>query len=225
MAKTEIKDKFEQSQENLAQTVNVTNEFFEKNKKLIMGLASAVVVLGLGFFLYHKFVYQSQVTEAMEQAFPAENLFMNGEYELALNGDGNNLGFVDIIDYYGNKAGKAMYFYAGVCELQLGNFEGALRYLKSYKGKEPILAARSQACQGDAYVGLGDYASALSCYEAAIGVADNVFAATYLLKKGLTHEALDDKAGALKCYETIQDKYPQSVEAYDINKYIARVTE
>lgn len=225
MANTHQKDRFEERQENIAQTVNETSEFFEKNKKLIWGAVAVVLVIGFGVFAYHRFIYQNQVAEAMEQAFPAETLFSNGEYELALNGDGNNLGFADIIDKYGNKAGKSMPFYAGVCELQLGNFESAISYLKQYKGKEPVLAARAKACEGDAYVGLGDYSSAISCYKAAVNMADNVFAATYLLKQGLACEALGNKADALVCYETVQDKYPQSIEAYDINKYIARVSE
>jgi len=225
MANTHQKDKFEERQENIVQTVNTTSEFFEKNKKVIWGVVIAVVVIGLGIFLYHRFVYQNQVAEAMEQAYPAENLFRNGEYELALNGDGNNPGFAAIIDDYGNKAGKSMTLYAGICELQLGNYDSAISYLKQYKGKEPVLAARAKACEGDAYVGLEDYTTAVACYESAVKLADNVFAATYLLKQGLAYEALGDKAAALACYKTIQDKYPQSIEAYDINKYIARVSE
>lgn len=225
MANTQQKDRFDERQENIVHTVNETSEFFEKNKKIIWGAVIAVLVIGFGIFAYHRFIYQNQVAEAMEQAFPAETLFRNGEYELALNGDGNNLGFAAIIEQYGNKAGKSMPFYAGVCELQLGNFDSAISYLKQYKGKEPILAARAKACEGDAYVGLQDYSSAVSCYKAAVSMADNVFAATYLLKQGLAYEALGNKADALACYKTIQDKYPQAVEAYDINKYIARVSE
>ena len=225
MANTHQKDKFEERQENIVQTVNTTSEFFEKNKKTIWGIVAAVLVIGVGIFVYHRFVYQNQVAEAMEQAYPAETLFRNGEYELALNGDGNNPGFAAIIDDYGNKAGKSMTLYAGICELQLGNYDSAISYLKQYKGKEPVFAARAKACEGDAYVGLEDYTTAVACYESAVKLADNVFAATYLLKQGLAYEALGDKAAALACYKTIQDKYPQSIEAYDINKYIARVSE
>ena len=225
MANTHQKDKFDERQENIAHTVNETSEFFEKNKKTIWGIVAAVLVIGVGIFVYHRFVYQNQVAEAMEQAYPAETLFRNGEYELALNGDGNNPGFAAIIDDYGNKAGKSMTLYAGICELQLGNYDSAISYLKQYKGKEPVLAARAKACEGDAYVGLEDYTTAVACYESAVKLADNVFAATYLLKQGLAYEALGDKAAALACYKTIQDKYPQSIEAYDINKYIARVSE
>lgn len=60
---------------------------------------------------------------------------------------------------------------------------------------------------------------------AAAAKADNVYAAGYLLKEGLALEKLGDKAGALNAYRTIEDKYPQSLEAYDIRRYISAVEE
>ena len=56
-------------------------------------------------------------------------------------------------------------------------------------------------------------------------MADNVFAAAYLVKAGLAYEALGDKASARDCYNRVADEYPQSMEAYEINKYLARVAE
>ena len=225
MAQKNLNDKEAQRQENIEQTVSATEQFFNENKKTIWCVVAAVLVIGLGILAYNKFIYQPKCVEAMQQAVPAEMSFQNGEYELALNGDGNNLGFADIIADYGTKAGKAVYLYAGICELQLGNNEEALSYLKKYNGKEPILAARAKACEGDAYVALGDYEAAVRSYKAAVNRADNIFAAAYLLKEGSALEALDRKEEALACYQTIEDKYPQSLEAYDIAKNIARVAE
>ncbi len=225
MAQKNLKDKEAQRQENIEQTVSATEQFYNENKKLIWGIVAAILVIGLGILAYHKFVYQPKCVEAMQQAYPAEMSFQGGEYELALNGDGNNMGFADIISEYGTKSGKAVYLYAGICELQLGNFDAALNYLKKYKGKEPILAARALACQGDAYMGLNDYEAAARSYKAAAARADNVFAASYLLKEGSAYEALGRKADALACYKTIQEDYPQSIEAYEIAKNIARVSE
>ena len=45
------------------------------------------------------------------------------------------------------------------------------------------------------------------------------------MKEGLALEQLGDKAAALECYKTVKDKYPQSVEAFDIDRYIAAVEE
>ena len=224
MAK-KVKEMEEVRQEAIEQTVSATEKFYNENKKILWGAVAAVVVIGLGILGYHKFIYQPKCAEAMEQAYHAEASFAAGEWELALNGDGNNLGFADLLDEYGAKAGKSLYFNAGVCELQLGNFQSAIDYLSKYKTKEPILGARALACKGDAYVGLENYRSAVECFESAVKKADNVFAATYLVKAGLAYEALGDKASALNCYKKVEDSYPQSIEAYEIAKYIARVSE
>ena len=192
MASKPINNKEAERQENLENTLSRTEQFFNENSKLIWSILAGIVVVGLGILGYHKYIYNPKCQEAQMQAVPAENAFAAGEYELALNGDGNDLGFAQIIEDYGTKAGKAVYLYAGICELQLGNSENAIAWLKKYNGKEPILAAR---------------------------------AAAYLYKEGLVYEKLGDKAAALACYMQIKDKYPQSVEGYDIDKSIAALED
>lgn len=224
--KVNPKDKEAVRAENIENTVSKTEQFYNENKKTIWGVLIGIVVVGLAILAFSKFVYQPKCAEAQEMAFPAENNFQNGEFELALNGDGNILGFSQIIDNYGSKAGKSAFLYAGICQLQLGNYQEALSYLNKYNVKDAILGARAEACKGDAYVGLENYNSAVKCFKAAAQKnGDNLLAATYLLKAGLAYEALGQKANALECYETIQDRYSQSMEAYEIAKYIARVSE
>ena len=169
---TKSKSKEEVRQEQVETRVSKFEQFYENYKKVIWGVLIAVLVIWLAVLGYQKYIYQPKCAEAQEQAFPAETNFQQGNYEIALNGDGNVLGFAEIIDSYGIKAGKAVYLYAGICELQLGNFENAISYLKKYNGKEDILKARALACEGDAYVGLEDYKSAVAAYEKAVAVAD-----------------------------------------------------
>ncbi|MBR5905000.1 MAG: tetratricopeptide repeat protein [Bacteroidales bacterium] len=222
MAKDKLTEKEALRKENLEETVSKTDQFYNEHKKTIWTVACAIIVVALCVFAYVKLVYQPKCAEAAQQAFPAEQSFAAGEYELALNGDGNVLGLADVIDEYGSKAGAAVYMEAGVCALQLGQYEEALGYLKKYNGKEPILAARAIACEGDAYVGLEKYEEAAAAYTKAAAKADNVFAAAYLLKAGIVYEELGNKAKAIECYKVIKDKYPQSIEGYDIDKYITR---
>ena len=60
-------------------------------------------------------------------------------------------------------------------------------------------------------------------FEKAAAVIDNVYSAGYLLKAGAVAEELGDNAKALSFYKKIKDQYPQSVEAYDVDKYIGRI--
>lgn len=219
MAK-EIKN---ENAEAVVEAVSKTEKFFQENGKTLSIICAAFLVVCVAAFCWFKFAYQPKVAEAQGQMAYAEQNFRNADYEVALNGDGNTLGFVQIIDEYGKKAGKAVYFYAGVCELQLGEWEQAIKYLKAYNGKDTILSARAAACIGDAYVGLEDYKTALGYFEKAASAADNVYTAGYLLKAGIVAEELGDNAKALEYYNVILDQYPQSMEAYDVDKYIGRI--
>lgn len=224
MAKKEdLKEQEKLQQEKVEERVSAVEKFFNENKKLIWGCLGTLVVVGLFILGYQKFYLQPKKAEAQEQMYPAESAFRNGEFDLALNGDGNNLGFAQIASQYGNKAGKAVYLYAGSCELNLGNYDSALSYLKKYSGKDPIMAARALAAQGDAYVGLEKYNEAVSCFEKAAASVDNMFAAGYLLKAGVIYEEMGNNAKALEAYKKIREQYPQSLEGYDIDKYISRL--
>ncbi len=223
MAKKQAEVAQQERQERVNETISRTDQFFRDNKKTIYGILIALLVIGLAIVAFYKFYYQPKAKEAVAQMFPAEANFRNGEYDLALNGDGNVLGFAQIIDDFGSKAGKDVYFYAGICELQLGNYQEAINYLKKYDGKESILKARAIGCMGDAYVGLEKYDDALGCFDKAAAAADNMFAATYLLKAGVVCEELGNNDKALAYYKQIKDKYPQSIEGYDIDKYITRI--
>ena len=223
MAKENLKKKEALQQEKITETVSKTEQFFNENKKIIYGAIIAILVIGFGILAYNQWILKPKQAEAMEQKFPAEAAFAAGEYDLALNGNGNVLGFKDILDEYGTKGGKDIYMYAGVCELQLGNFDEAIKYLKKYKGKNHILSARALACIGDAYTGLEDNRTAISYFEKAADLSDDIYSAGYLLKAGVAYEELGEYDKALACYKRIQNNWPQSVEGYDIDKYISRI--
>ena len=210
-------------QQNVAEAVSKTELFFQKNGKLIYGCVAAILVIALAILAYNRFYLQPKKAEAQAEMFKAEQKFAQGDFELALTGDDNNLGFADIIDKYGVKGGESVYLYAGACALNLGQFDDAIAYFKKYDGKDRILLSRAQAGMGDAYVGLEDYKAALAAYEKAAATADNMFAAGYLLKAGQVAEELGEMDQAVSFYKKIKDKYPQAPEAMDIDKYITRI--
>ena len=152
MAQETLKNQERLQEEQVAEKVSSVEKFFNENKKIIWGCLGAIIVIGVAVLCYHKFYAQPQKEEAAEQMFPAEANFRAENYELALNGDGNVLGFSQIISEYGSYAGTAVYFYAGVCELQLGKYEEALSYLDKYKGKDEIIKVKDNAFKGDTYV-------------------------------------------------------------------------
>lgn len=204
--------------------VSKTEVFFKKYGNLLMWICAGVIAAVAIVLAILQFYIKPLKAEAVNQTFVAEQYFRADDFEKALNGDGNALGFAQIIDEYGSKGGEIVYFYAGVCELKLGNAESAISYLEKYKAQDPILYPRALSCIGDGYVMAENYEKGLSYFIKAAKFADNTFAASYLLKAGITCEELGKKADALKYYNEIKDKYPQTYEGYEIDKYISRLT-
>ena len=222
MAKV-TKTEQEVRQQNVAEAVSKTDQFFKENGKLIYGIVIGVLVIALAVLAYNRFILQPKKVQATDQLAQAERWFDAGEYELALSGDENDLGLEDIIDQYGSKAPAASYLYAGIAKLQTGAFEDAIAYLKKYKGNDPILLARAQACIGDAYVELEDYNTAIDWFTKAAKTTDNAFAAAYLLKAGIAAEAAGKPEQALSYYKEIKDQWGNAPEAMEIDKYITRI--
>ena len=216
-------NKQETQNEQVSTAVSGVEEFFKKNQKWIEWALIALLVIIFGIFAINRWVVAPARVEAQGQMFQAEQQFRDGNFETALNGDGNVLGFADIIANYGKKAGKSVYLYAGLSNLQLGNNEEAINYLKKYNVKDKIMMGRAYCALGDAYSNLKDYANALSYYKKAAALDDNILAANYLLKAGLVCEETGDTDSALKFYKEIETKYPQTLEGVDIQKYISRI--
>jgi len=210
-------------EEQEIQKIGSFETFIKKYQKILSTVVLAALVIVFGALALNKWVVTPQKEEAKGQMFYAEAQFRSGLFEQALNGDGNYLGFAQIIDEYGSKAGKAVYLYAGICQLNLGNNDEAISYLKKYSTSDKILKGRALCCIGDAYANKGDNAQALSYFKKAAAVEDNAYRAGYLKKAGIICEEMGNNDEAVKLYEEVQTKYPQSLEGYDINKYISRI--
>jgi tetratricopeptide (TPR) repeat protein len=210
--------------ENVEQTLTKTEQFLEHNyKPLLYVLVGAVVRVGIFWLL--KLYTNKQNDEALSQMFMAEQYFGQDSLNLALNGDGNNLGFIDIAkEYRSTKSGKLANFYAGACLVHLGQYEEAISYLSKYKLKDEVLAPQAKGLIGDAKVEMGDLAAGIKNYLEAADMADNDFhSPIYLMKAGMLQESQGNYAEALKLYEQIKEKYPESNEGRSIDKYIAIV--
>ncbi|MFN7791156.1 MAG: cytochrome C biosynthesis protein, partial [Cyclobacteriaceae bacterium] len=85
----------------------------EKNPKLLIGVVG-VIVLAVGGFFGYRYWVGNQDAQAQKEMFQAVRYFEADSLNLALNGDGNNLGFLQIIDDYSlTEAGNLANFYAG----------------------------------------------------------------------------------------------------------------
>ena len=212
-----------QQEQQVGTAVTGVEAFLQKYQKHILNAILAILVIIVAIFAINRWYLSPQKAEAKAQMYTAERLFRANDFETALNGDGNIMGFAQIIDKYGKKGGSSVYMYAGISALQLGKNEEAVSYLKKYSGKDEILKARALCCMGDAYANLGETQKSFDTYKKAAAVAENSYAAQYLMKAAIMAEELGKNDEALKLYKDIQIKYPQSYEGYEVNKYISRI--
>ena len=157
--------------------------------------------------------------------YQAHRYLEDDSLKLALNGDGNYLGFIDIAkEYKYTNAGNLARYCAGICYLHLGDYQDAIDYLTRYHKKDKVIASIAMGAIGDAYVELGNTEKGISQYLAAADYADNSFnTPLFLMKAGEMYEMSGNYKDALKVYQRIKDKYPDSTEGTTIDKYIARV--
>ena len=218
--------KGEERLENVESALSKTELWIEEHQKLIYGIIAAVLVIA-GIIWGLKALNDKKDRNASSEIFTAQKYFEQENYEAALNGDGNYLGFTEVYDSYsGTKTGKLAAYYAGISYMKLGQYQDAIDYLKKFNGKDDILAPMALGAIGDCYMELDNMTEAVAYYEKAANKSKNDFTGPLFLNKaGMTYEILGDYANALKCYKTLKADYPLSTEAFEIGKNIARMEE
>lgn len=212
----------------IGEAVSKTETFFENNTKLVICALVAIFVLAGGIYGYRKFVAEPRLEKAANMISEAQYRFeaANPDYLLALNGDENGAGFLDVIDAYGSTpSGNLAKHYAGICYLHLGDLNAAAQYLAKYspvKGLPgQIINAQNLGLQGDVAVELGDLNAAANFYEKAVKASDNSYTAPlYLRKQGTVLKAQGKEKEAAALFQKILNAYPASAEAREAEKFI-----
>lgn len=209
---------------NVEQTLTKTEQFLEANYKSLSIILGVIVGL-VALFWLGRMYFNKRNTEAQSQIYQAERYLEMDSLYLALNGDGNYLGFLDVAnDYKMTATGNLAKYSAGICYLHLGQFDEAIEMLDKYKKKDKILGSLAIGATGDAYVEKGEVDKGISKYLEAAKFAENSFnTPLFLMKAGEMYELNGNYAEALKVYERIQNEYPESTEGTTIEKYISRV--
>ena len=221
--------KIENQQEAaVVEAVSKTEQFFQQNGKNVVIALVVVVLLVVGGYLYKSLVIDNNEQKASEMIVEAQDRFAgeNPDFALALNGDENGAGFLEVAEQYGSTAaGNIANHYAGICYLRLGDLENAEKYLAQYDAVDElageVVNAQNLGLRGDIAVEKGEYEAAVALYKKAVAASENIFTAPlYLYKQVLAYAALGNKAEAQKCFESLQSNYPMSAEVRDAEKVL-----
>jgi len=201
------------------------DHFFQKNKNALTIGALLILAVVIGGIYVNRFYLPKQEQEAQEQLFMAQMYFENDSLNLALNGDGNYPGFLQIAeDYTWTNAANLSHYYAGISYLKLGNYDEAIRHLEAFSSDDQVISTMALGALGDAYMEKDDTKNGVKNYKAAANNSDNDLTAPYfLMKAGMALEKAGDYGEAQEYYERIKKEYPKSQEALQADNFIARV--
>ncbi len=202
-------------------------DFWGKHGKKLTIVSLAVIVLIGGWYGYQNFIKKPKETKAVDVLFKAEEYFRMDSINKALNGDGQNFGFLKVMDKYsGTEAANLASYYAGSCYIKLNDNNNAIKYLKKFSTDSKPVQARAYKLLGDAYADLGKNSDALSYYKKAgrhfekdeTNSAEYLFAAAYLADR-----VIKDSKEAIALYKEVKEKFPRTQQAADADNYLAQL--
>ncbi len=224
MAKNEEKKDLLESSDAVAEKVMGAEQWIERNPKIVFGVLGALILVVGGYFGY-RYYMNSQDDLAQREMFQAVRYFEADSLSLAMDGDGNNLGFKQIVeDYPMTPAGNLANFYAGTICLKQGKYPLAIVYLKDFSANDQLVQARAYSLIGDAYMEQQKYEDAGSYYDQAANYKPNkFFTPTYLMKAALAWEKANQKDKAKQAYQRIIDEYWESSDYQNARKFKAKL--
>lgn len=222
--KVEHKHELVENPQALAEKLQGAETWMERHPKTTFGILAAVVLVVGGYFAF-QYYKDSQESEAQREMFQAVYYFEADSLELALSGDGNHLGFVNIIEDYGiTDAAKLANYYAGAAYLKQGKFQVARLYLEDFNSNDLLVQARAYSLIGDTYMEENNFQEAARFYEKAASYKPNkYFSPAYLMKAALAFEKNNQQAKAIESYDKIINEYYDSPEFQEARKFKAKL--
>ena len=208
---------------NVEDALTQSEAFLIKYKNAIIGGVVAVIIIVAGFIMYKNLYAEPREEKAQAALFKGQEYFEQDAFEQALNGDSiGYAGFLKVADdYSGTKAANLAKAYAGICYAQLGKYEDAVKMLDSFDGSDQMVAPAILGAAGNCYAQLGQLDKAASTLLSAADKADNnTLSPIFLLQAGEILVKQGKYDDAVNAYTKIKDKYFQSYQAMDIDKYI-----
>ena len=201
-------------------------EIFEKYQKYIYYFVIVLIVIIGSQYYYKNFYLPSLEVDASEQLYGSvQEYFKKDSLKLALDGDGQNFGFNEIIsEYSGTKSANIATYYAGLSEYKLGNYQKAIDRFNSFETDENVSKSIVKSLIGDSYSELKDYESALEHYQDAFYTCkEKNLKSMFLFKAHQVAMKLKKMDLSLEYLEKIKSNFKNTYYGKDIDKYISMV--
>lgn len=223
MAKT--KDTTEERLEAVEHALSKTERVIEKHQKTILIVLAVIIVGVVSYFAFDRYYLQPKEEAAQVEIAAAQAYFAQDSLLLALNGNTEHLGFLSIIDDYGmTKTANLANYYAGICYLQLKDFDKAISHLKKFKADDMVVSPMAIGAIGDAYMEKGETDKAISYYIDAANQQDNELVSPMFLQKAAwAYQSQQKYDKAADMYNKILKNYPDTNIGREAKKALAYI--
>lgn len=206
--------------DTLDQSSNKAVSFIESKSKPLANGFFIIVLLFAGVYFYNKYYSEPQSEKAANELFFPMDYFNKKQYEIALNGDGQYFGFIDLADQYsGTNIANIALFYAGISYASLEKLGDAISTLKKVSSDDVDLMASTYSKIADYEAENDNYTSSLTYYEKALGLSKNIHARSILLYKAASTSMLvKDNKKALKYFSAYVEEFPNNPLIEDAKK-------
>lgn len=182
-----------------------------KNKKTIVGIIVAVIVVALGCLGW--WYYEKSANEKSAKAFSTAytNGIKKGGDEAAMQKELEAVAKAEAGKAGGTQANLTL----AAIYIDNDEYQKALNALDATDIKEPVMKMSATILKGDCYVGLNKLNEALAEYDKAYSEAKDTnpeIAVRALMKKASVLDAQKKNSEALAIYEQIQKDYPDVLE-------------
>lgn len=194
-------------------------------------------MLLVGFILGYIYFFGGNESEANEKAAKAfmyydKNIVDNPQnsstdslgLDKAIKGDGQNKGLEFVAREYSNTdVGNVATYELGMAYLKKGNKDAALKHLEAFSKGKNVLSATAYGTMAAIYEDKLNKDKAIDYYKKAATSFENAsISPVYWMNAGRIYEQQKKYSDALECYNKIKAEYPDSPEAKEVEKYIAR---
>lgn len=221
ISKKEIK------QDTLVTWYAEATSFYEKQKRAIGIIATAIIVVVIAGLVYAKNRADNN-ERAMAEIGQVRELFDQGQYQAAIDGvpERSIPGLKSIVDNYGNsKGGDLARFLLASAYYNLGKYDEALTQFEAFSPSDELLTASRYGGIAQCYEGKKNYSEAAGYFEKAGGkYPKNVTAAENLNNAARNYALAGNKEKSLELYKRLKKDYPTSQYARDAERFIAELS-
>ena len=199
-------------------------ESFYTHRSLFVGLGAGIVAIVLGILGY-SYVQGARADQAEEILGGIILHYEREDFRVALDGSGEDIGLLDIIDQYGSTpAGNMARFYAADALFRLREYDKALALFEDFDGGGDIVGASVLAGQAAIYEMKAAFDRAGDLFRRAANAEDNrLLSPEYLKSAARAYESAGQYSDAEAALLMIRERYPDSALEEELDFHLGRV--